>query len=76
MPVELLTELMSKGGLLALAVLGWFMFFKRDARVEALQEKCITLAVGSQAQTTALTTALQQVETLRQAIAARDRGAA
>lgn len=76
MPVELLTELMSKGGLLALAVLGWFMFFKRDARVEALQEKCITLAVGSQQQTTALTTALQQVETLRQAIAARDRGAA
>ena len=76
MEVAVLTELLSKGGLLALAVLGWFLFFKRDARVESLQEKCLTLAMGSQQQTTALTTALQQVESLRQALSARDRGAA
>lgn len=74
MDVAALTELLSKGGLLSLAVLGWYMFFKRDARVEVLQEKCLTLAVGSQQQTTVLTTALQQVESLRQALSARDRG--
>ncbi len=36
-------ELLKNGGPLTLAALGWFMFFRRDRRVEQLEDERVTL---------------------------------
>ncbi len=57
----MIAELVRNGGLTAFAAVGWYLFFKRDARVEKLEDDRMELAKSTTALSQHLADALERL---------------